>query len=125
MNFGFVRGGAMENCIFCKIVRGEIPSPRVLEGDDFIAIRDINPAARVHVLVIPRKHVESVAHLEDGDAALAGTLLIAARDVARQEGVAESGYRVVINTGREGGQTVGHLHVHVIGGQQLYGHGTA
>ncbi len=115
----------MENCIFCKIVRGEIPSPRVLEGDDFIAIRDINPAAPVHVLVIPRKHVESVAHLEDGDDALAGTLLIAARDVARQEGVAESGYRVVINTGREGGQTVGHLHVHVIGGQQLHGHGTA
>ena len=115
----------MENCIFCKIVRGEIPSPRVLEGDDFIAIRDINPAARVHVLVIPRKHVESVAHLEDGDAALAGALLIAARDVARQEGVAESGYRVVINTGHEGGQTVGHLHVHMMGGQQLHGHGTA
>jgi len=115
----------MENCIFCKIVRGEIPSPRVLEGDDFIAIRDINPAARTHVLVIPRKHVESVGHLEDGDASLAGTLLLAARDVARQEGVAESGYRVVINTGREGGQTVGHLHVHVMGGQQLHGHGTA
>ena len=115
----------MENCIFCKIVRGEIPSPRVLEGEDFIAIRDINPAAPVHVLVIPRKHVESVAHLEDGDSALAGTLLVAARDVARQEGVAESGYRVVITTGREGGQTVGHLHVHVIGGQQLHGHGTA
>ena len=115
----------MENCIFCKIVRGEIPSPRVLEGEDFIAIRDINPAAPVHVLVIPRKHVESVAHLEDGDSALAGTLLVAARDVARQEGVAESGFRVVINTGREGGQTVGHLHVHVIGGRQLTGHGTA
>jgi len=115
----------MENCIFCKIVRGEIPSPRVLEGDDFIAIRDINPAAPVHVLVIPRKHVESVAHFEDGDAALAGTLLIAARDVARQEGVAESGYRLVVNTGREGGQTVGHLHVHVIGGRQMTGHGTA
>ena len=115
----------MENCIFCKIVRGEIPSPRVLEGDDWIAIRDINPAAPVHVLVIPHRHVESVAALEDGDADLAGRLLVAARDVARQEGVAESGYRVVINTGREGGQTVGHLHVHVMGGQQLHGHGTA
>jgi histidine triad (HIT) family protein len=115
----------MENCIFCKIVRGEIPSTRVLEGDQFIAIRDINPAAPVHVLVVPRRHVESVAHLEDGDAALAGALLIAARDVARQEGVAESGYRVVINTGDEGGQTVAHLHVHVIGGRQMTGHGTA
>ena len=115
----------MENCIFCKIVRGEIPSPRVLEGDDWIAIRDINPAAPVHVLVIPHRHVESVAALADGDADLAGRLLVAARDVARQEGVAESGYRVVINTGPEGGQTVPHLHVHVIGGRQLHGHGTA
>ena len=115
----------MESCIFCKIVRGEIPSTRVLEGDQFIAIRDINPAAPVHVLVIPRRHVDSVAHLEDGDAALAGKLLLAARDVARQEGVAESGYRVVINTGDEGGQTVAHLHVHVIGGRQMTGHGTA
>jgi histidine triad (HIT) family protein len=115
----------MENCIFCKIVRGEIPSQRVLEDEHYLAIRDINPAAPVHVLVIPRRHVESMAHLDDGDAELAGRLLVAARDVARQAGVAESGYRVVINTGREGGQTVGHLHVHVIGGRQLTGHGTA
>jgi len=112
-------------CIFCKIVRGEIPSPRVLEGDEWVAIRDINPAAPVHVLVIPRRHVESVAALEDGDGALAGALLLAARDVARAEGIAESGYRTVINTGGHGGQTVAHLHVHVIGGRQLSGHGTA
>jgi len=115
----------MSDCIFCRIVRGEIPSPRVLEGDDWIAIRDINPAGPVHVLVIPRRHVESVATLEDGDGALAGTLLLAARDVARQEGIAESGYRTVINTGEHGGQSVSHLHVHVIGGRQLSGHGTA
>ena len=115
----------MSDCIFCRIVGGEIPSPRVLEGDEWIAIRDINPAAPVHVLVIPRRHVESVAALEDGDAALAGALLLAARDVARQEGIAESGYRTVINTGGHGGQTVAHLHVHVIGGRQLSGHGTA
>ena len=114
----------MENCIFCKIVRGEIPSTRVLETDDFIAIRDIHPAAPTHVLLIPRRHVDSVAHLEDGDAALAGALLIGARDVARQEGL-ERGYRVVINTGEEGGQTVAHLHVHVMGGRRLTGHGTA
>ena len=115
----------MSDCIFCRIVAGEIPSQRVLEGDDWIAIRDINPAAPVHVLVIPRRHVDSVATLEDGDAELAGGLLLAARDVARQEGVAESGYRTVINTGPHGGQTVAHLHVHVIGGRQLTGHGTA
>lgn len=115
----------MSDCIFCKIVAGEIPSPRVLEGDDWIAIRDINPAAPVHVLVIPRRHLASVAELGDGDAELAGRLLLAARDVARQEGVAESGYRTVINTGPHGGQTVAHLHVHVIGGRQLSGHGTA
>ncbi|HYH82514.1 MAG TPA: histidine triad nucleotide-binding protein [Longimicrobium sp.] len=115
----------MDNCIFCKIIRGEIPSPRVAEGDDWIAIRDINPAAPVHVLVIPRRHVESVDALGDGDGALAGTLLLAVRDVARQEGVAASGYRTVVNTGAEGGQTVAHLHVHVIGGKQLTGHGTA
>ncbi|HEX6751826.1 MAG TPA: histidine triad nucleotide-binding protein [Longimicrobium sp.] len=115
----------MSDCIFCRIVAGEIPSQRVLEGDDWIAIRDINPAAPVHVLVIPRRHVDSVAALEDGDGELAGRLLLAARDVARQEGVAESGYRTVINTGPHGGQTVAHLHVHVIGGRQLTGHGTA
>lgn len=115
----------MSDCIFCRIVRGEIPSPRVLEGDDWIAIRDINPAAPVHVLVIPRKHVASIDALEDGDGAMAGALLLAARDVARQEGVAETGYRTVVNTGGHGGQTVGHLHVHVIGGRQLSGHGTA
>jgi histidine triad (HIT) family protein len=115
----------MSDCIFCKIVRGEIPSPRVLEGDDWIAIRDINPAAPVHVLVIPRRHVESVAALDDGDGALAGDLLLAARDVARAEGIAESGYRTVINTGGHGSQSVAHLHVHVIGGRQLSGHGTA
>ena len=115
----------MDNCIFCKIIRGEIPSQPVAEGDDWIAIRDIAPAAPVHVLVIPRKHVDSVAALEDGDAGLAGALLLAARDVARKEGVAESGYRTVINTGGHGGQTVAHLHVHVIGGRQLSGHGTA
>jgi histidine triad (HIT) family protein len=115
----------MSDCIFCRIVAGEIPSARVMEGDEWIAIRDINPAAPTHVLVIPRRHVESVAALEDGDRALAGALLLAARDVARQEGLAESGYRTVINTGHDGGQTVAHLHVHVIGGRQLTGHGTA
>jgi len=115
----------MENCIFCRIVRGEIPSTRVWEDDALIAIRDINPAAPVHVLVIPREHVDSVEQLEDGHAALAGRLLLAARDIARQEGVAERGYRLVLNIGAEGGQTVPHLHLHVLGGRQMHGHGTS
>jgi histidine triad (HIT) family protein len=115
----------MDDCIFCRIVRGEIPSAKVAEGEDWIAIRDIAPAAPVHVLVIPRRHVPSLDGLGDGDGALAGALLLAARDVARQENVAGTGYRTVINTGGHGGQTVAHLHVHVIGGKQLTGHGTA
>jgi histidine triad (HIT) family protein len=115
----------MENCIFCRIVRGEIPGSRVWEDDQLIAIRDINPAAPVHVLVMPREHVASVAELEDGDGALAGRMLLAARDIARQEGISERGYRLVINTGAEGGQTVPHLHLHVIGGKQMHGHGTS
>ena len=115
----------MENCIFCRIVRGEIPGTRVWEDDQLIAIRDINPAAPVHVLVLPREHVESVAQLDDAHGALAGRLLLAARDIARKEGVADRGYRLVLNTGLEGGQTVPHLHLHILGGKQMHGHGTS
>ena len=115
----------MENCIFCRIVAGEIPSPRVLENEHLIAIRDIHPAAPTHVLLIPRKHVMSLAELEEGDVELGGRLLLAARRVAEQEGIAEGGFRLVVNTGVDGGQTVGHLHFHVMGGKGLTGHGTA
>ncbi|HYW08196.1 MAG TPA: histidine triad nucleotide-binding protein [Longimicrobium sp.] len=115
----------MENCIFCRIIAGEIPSPRVLENEHLIAIRDIHPAAPTHVLLIPRKHVVSLAELEEGDVELGGRLLLAARRVAEQEGIAESGFRMVVNTGVDGGQTVGHLHFHVMGGRGLTGHGTA
>lgn len=113
------------SCIFCRIAAGEIPSQRVYEDEHLIAIRDINPAAPVHVLLIPREHVESVGALEERHAELAGRLLLAARRVAEQEGIAERGFRLVANTGREGGQTVAHLHLHVLGGRQLSGHGTA
>ena len=112
------------SCIFCRIAAGEIPSQRVYEDEHLIAIRDINPAAPVHVLVIPREHVESVGALEERHAELAGRLLLAVRRVAEQEGIAERGFRMVANTGQEGGQTVAHLHLHVMGGRQLTGHGT-
>ena len=115
----------MDDCIFCKIVGGQIPSKRVMEDEHLIAFRDIQPAAPVHVLVVPRRHVASLAQLADGDVELAGRLLSAAAEVARQEGIEESGYRVVANTGAHGGQTVNHLHLHVLGGRQLTGHGTA
>lgn len=111
-----------ERTIFSRIIDGEIPGTFVYQDEDVVAIRDINPAAPVHVLVIPRKPVPSLAHLEDGDAALAGKLLLAARRVAEAEGLAERGYRVIVNTGEEGGQTVPHLHLHVLGGRAFDTH---
>jgi len=101
--------------IFCKIISGEIPSERVAEGDDWIAINDIHPKAPVHVLVIPRAHVE----LADVTPELAGKLLVAARDIATKLGIDKSGFRVMINHGEHGGQEVSHLHFHVLGGKKL------
>jgi histidine triad (HIT) family protein len=114
-----------DKTIFSRIIDGEIPGTFVYQDEHCVAIRDINPAAPVHVMVIPRKPIPSIAHLEPEDHALAGHLLMVVKKVAQQEGLAERGYRVVINVGDEGGQTVPHLHVHVMGGRQLTGHGTA
>jgi histidine triad (HIT) family protein len=113
-----------EKTLFTRIMDGEIPGQFVYQDEDLVAIRDINPAAPVHLLVIPRKPISSLAELEEGDAELAGKLLLAVSRLAREHGL-EKGYRVVINTGEEGGQTVPHLHVHILGGRQLSGHGTA
>ena len=108
----------MADTIFAKIVRGEIPATIVAESPNALAFRDVAPQAPVHVLVIPK---QSVATLDDvADAALLGELLALARDVARQEGLAESGYRVVNNTRDDGGQTVPHLHLHVLGGRAMH-----
>jgi histidine triad (HIT) family protein len=114
-----------EKTLFTRIIDGEIPGTFVYQDEHVVAIRDINPAAPVHVLVVPRKPVPSLAALEEGDLELAGRILLAVKKVAEQEGLAERGYRVVVNTGEEGGQTVPHLHFHVLGGRQLSGHGTA
>jgi histidine triad (HIT) family protein len=113
-----------DKTLFTRIIEGEIPGQFVYRDDDVVAIRDINPAAPVHILVIPRKPIPSLAELEPGDAELAGKLMLAVSRIAREEGL-ERGYRVVINTGEEGGQTVPHLHIHILGGRQLSGHGTA
>ena len=105
----------MTNCIFCRVVAGEIPANLVYEDKQVVAFPDIHPQAPVHVLIVPRAHVKSLAELQDGD--LAGRLLLAVGEVARREGVAERGFRTVINTGPESGQTVPHLHLHLLAGR--------
>ena len=104
-------------CLFCKIVAGEIPSDRVAEDDLVLAIRDIAPRAPTHVLVMPRAHVASAADLTNVDAPLLGRIFAMAADIARSEGIAEGGYRIVTNVGAWGGQTVDHLHFHLMGGR--------
>ena len=107
------------NCLFCKIVRGEIPSRKVYEDADILAFHDIHPWAPVHFLLVPKKHVDSLAQVQDSDTPLLGRMLALAPRLALQEGCRpypDGGHRVVINTGAEGGQEVHHLHVHVMGG---------
>jgi len=108
-----------DGCIFCKIVAGELPAKIVREDEETVAFRDIDPQAPVHVLVIPRKHIPSVNVLEASDAALVGRLYLAAKEVAAAEGVAQSGYRLVMNTGPNAGQSVDHIHLHVLGGRDM------
>ena len=107
------------DCLVCRIVAGEIPATLVHEDDEIIAFRDIAPRAPTHVLVVPRRHIASVAALEYADADLAGRLLLVAAAIARQEGIADHGYRVVTNIGAWGGQTIFHLHLHLLGGRPL------
>ena len=108
-----------DSCIFCRIVDGEIPADVVHETENVIAFRDVDPKAPVHVLVIPREHVPSLGEASDGHRTLLGEVMMVARDVARSEGIAEEGFRAVTNTGEDGGQSVDHLHVHVLGGRAL------
>lgn len=107
------------DCLFCSIARGEIPADLVHEGERLIAFRDISPQAPFHVLVIPREHIPSLGDAEAGHGALLGEALLLAAEIAAREGVAEEGYRTVVNTGKDGGQTVHHLHVHVLGRRSL------
>lgn len=109
----------MDTCIFCRIVAGEIPGERVYEDEHVIAFNDINPVAPVHVLIVPRAHVATLNDTQDAPAGLGGAVLAAARTIALERGVAGSGYRLVANCGREGGQEVFHLHFHLLGGRQL------
>ena len=107
----------MSDCLFCKIAAGEIPADIVKKTDKFVAFRDISPQAPTHVLVIPTYHIASLNDAKDPD--LLGRMLAFARDLARELGIAERGYRVVVNTNPDGGQTVFHLHVHLLGGRVM------
>ena len=109
----------MAGCIFCGIARGDVPAKLVHEDDDVVAFRDLNPQAPTHVLVIPRRHIASIDDMSDGDEELIGRVFAAAKAVARAEGIDASGYRLVTNMGDDAGQTVGHLHVHVLGGRRM------
>lgn len=106
-------------CIFCRIADGSLPATVVREDEHTVAFRDLDPQAPVHVLVIPRKHIASINGVTDDDGDVLGALFIAARDIAAKEGVAEDGYRLVVNTGVAANQTVHHVHLHVIGGRTM------
>jgi histidine triad (HIT) family protein len=106
-------------CIFCRIADGDLPATVVHEDEHAVAFRDLDPKAPTHLLVIPRRHIGSAADLTDADADLAGHLLVVAAEVARSEGVEDSGYRLVTNIGSDGGQSVPHLHVHLLGGRTM------
>jgi len=108
-----------EDCIFCKIVAGEIPSEVVYEDDHVKAFNDINPSAPVHVLVVPKKHIATLNDASAEEETLMGHMLLAAAEVARKKGIAEPGYRVVMNVNPEGGQIIFHVHLHVMGGRKM------
>jgi len=109
----------MENCIFCKIIKGEIPSNKVFENKKIVAFYDINPKAKVHILIIPKIHIESIKDLEEKDKSLIGELILATQRIAREKNL--GGYKIVVNVGREGGQIVNHLHVHLLSGDVVLG----
>jgi histidine triad (HIT) family protein len=110
----------MSDCLFCKIAEKKIPAKIVHEDDRCVAFDDINPQAPTHTLVIPRKHIASMAELTEADAGLLSHLMLTGNQMAKQKGIAEGGYRFVINTGKFGGQTVFHLHLHVLGGRPMH-----
>lgn len=109
----------MSECLFCKIARGEIPCDTVYENDQVIAFRDLNPQAPTHVLVIPRKHISTVNDLTVEDKDIVGEMLLAAKAVAAHDGIAEDGYRLIMNCNKGAGQTVFHIHLHVLGGRAM------
>lgn len=109
----------MEECLFCKIIKGEIPSNKVYEDEEVLAFHDITPQAPIHILVIPKKHITSLAYLEKEDETLIGKIYSVINKIAEEKGFKQDGYRVVTNCGKNGGQTVMHLHFHILAGKEL------
>ncbi len=109
----------MENCIFCKIIKGEIPSEKVYEDDEILAFKDINPAAPIHILVIPKKHIKSLLDLEETDYELVAKIQKVINTLAKQLKIEEEGFRVIVNCGKDAGQEVMHLHYHLLAGRKL------
>lgn len=109
----------MEDCLFCKIVKGEIPSTKVYEDDEILAFKDINPMAPVHILVIPKKHYNYISEITEEDAKIIAKIHLVINKIAKEQGIAESGYRIVTNCKEDSGQEVKHLHFHLLGGKKL------
>ncbi len=109
----------MNDCLFCKIIKGEIPSNKVYEDDEILAFHDINPAAPIHILVIPKKHIDSLAKIEKEDEILIGKIYGVINKIAEEKGFKDEGYRVIVNCGENGGQEVMHLHFHILAGTKL------
>ena len=109
----------MENCLFCKIIKGEIPSSKVYEDDEILAFNDINPVAPIHILVIPKKHITSLAYMQKEDEEIVGKIYGVINKIAEEQGIKEKGYRVIVNCGEDGGQEVMHLHFHLLAGKKL------
>ncbi|HAZ37129.1 MAG TPA: histidine triad nucleotide-binding protein [Clostridiaceae bacterium] len=107
------------DCIFCGIVNNDIPSKKVYEDDKVVAFEDINPAAPVHVVIVPRKHISSLMDINDEDATLIGHIFMVAKKIATEKNISENGFRIVCNCGEDGGQTVKHLHFHLLGGRSF------
>lgn len=107
------------NCIFCKIINKEIPSGMVYSDKDIVAFNDINPQAPVHIVIIPRKHIERLSEITEGDSGLMGRLVFVAKKIAQEKNIAESGYRLVFNCNKDAGQAVFHIHLHLLGGRKF------
>jgi histidine triad (HIT) family protein len=109
----------MTDCLFCKIRDGEIPADIVFENDDVLAFNDVNPQAPIHIIIIPRKHISTINDVEDADEAILGRLFSVAKEIAKQRGVSDDGYRLVVNCNEKAGQTVFHIHMHLMAGRAM------
>lgn len=117
--YKFKGGESVEDCIFCKIIKGEIPSEKVYEDDMVLSFKDISPCAPAHVLIIPKKHISNLNEITEEDSKIIAYIYIVAKEIAKKLGIDETGYRIVTNCGEDGGQTVHHIHFHVLGGRSL------